>query len=161
MIPAFGIIIGIVLIFYAVFSFKSPRLFFTILATMLIGIGIMIADNNHLKHELEYGEDAAAAFSIIAADEIDIIVKKLEVYKLHEGQYPDSLEQLKMVFPEISIMDPLLGRNPKPHKSINYYYKRSGEKYILFSAGIDGIPNTQDDIYPRKPLRSPDSTKKN
>ena len=31
---------------------------------------------------------------------------------------------------------------------VNFEYKKIGNKYTLFSVGIDGIPNTADDIYP-------------
>ena len=33
-------------------------------------------------------------------------------------------------------------------KSGNFYYQRVGEKYWLFSVGVDGKPFTKDDFYP-------------
>jgi len=41
--------------------------------------------------------------------------------------------------------------------NIDIVYQKLGDKYILFSVGIDGIPNTSDEIYPV--LSVQDSTK--
>jgi len=50
----------------------------------------------------------------------------------------------------------LLSRN-SVNKKTKFNYKRVGSKYYLFSSGIDGIPNTSDDIYPT--ITAADSTK--
>jgi len=35
-------------------------------------------------------------------------------------------------------------------KENSYYnYKKIGDKYLLFSSGQDGIPNTKDDLFPQ------------
>jgi hypothetical protein len=30
-----------------------------------------------------------------------------------------------------------------------YNYQKIGDKYLLFSSGQDGIPNTKDDLFPQ------------
>ena len=59
LIPALGIAIGIFLLFFAVFDFKSKKLFFTILITMTGGLVILKLDTEYLKHDLMYGKETA------------------------------------------------------------------------------------------------------
>jgi hypothetical protein len=79
------------------------------------------------------------------------LVKELEFYKLKNGSYPDSLEQLPKNQDIFSIYDPLLSRRPGT-KDTKYNYRKTGDTYILFSSGIDRIPHTEDDIYPTDTL---------
>lgn len=44
-------------------------------------------------------------------------------------------------------------REPETYKFICFYYIPKGATYDLFSAGVDGIPHTQDDIYLQRPLK--------
>lgn len=34
-------------------------------------------------------------------------------------------------------------------KNSYYNYEKVGDKYLLFSSGQDGIPNTKDDLFPQ------------
>ncbi len=49
----------------------------------------------------------------------------------------------------IMITDPLLARKMDKSMNTNFCYKKLGDKYTLFSVGIDGEPNTADDIFPQ------------
>jgi hypothetical protein len=151
--PGFGIFIGIVLLFYAVFVFKSIKLFCTIVLTMAIGIVLIKLDSYYLRRELMYGSATENLLALQALDDLDDIARNLELYKLKYQHYPDSLRELKKENPTLVLKDPLLGRRPSANKFINFYYSRNGDTYNLFSAGKDGLPNTSDDIYPRKPLK--------
>ena len=153
LIPGFGILIGIVLLCYAIFVFRNLKLIFVILLTIGAGILLLKLDGYYLNRDLKYGKEHDNDFSLLAADDLDKIVQHLDLYKLQHGEYPDSLQQLQKQDPTLNIMDPLLGRNSAAHKFINYYYQRKDDSYILFSSGIDGIPNTKDDIYPRKAIK--------
>jgi len=43
-------------------------------------------------------------------------------------------------------------------KGDSYYnYKKIGDRYLLFSSGQDGIPNTKDDLFPQ--IKITDSSK--
>jgi hypothetical protein len=114
------------------------------------GILINSVVTKSLQEELKYGKDTSEIFSELSAQFLDSISSKLAVYKIKNGHYPESLVILKAEYPQLIIIDPLLGRNPDIHKQVYFYYKLNGEKYILFSSGIDGIPNTSDDIFPKK-----------
>lgn len=71
------------------------------------------------------------------------IVKEIEFYKMQHGIYPDSLKQLKVSGLTI-LNDPMLD----DEKNDLFNYHKIDDKYTLFSSGVDGIPNTKDDIYP-------------
>jgi hypothetical protein len=153
LIPGLGIIAGIILGCYAIFRFKSIKLFLTVVLTTTGGIVLIKADTYYLKREMMYGKDFENMAVIMAANDLDKITQNLEHYKLKHGDYPDSLQQLEMENPFLSIKDPLLARNREAHKFVYYYYRRTNNGYSLFSSGVDGIPNTKDDIYPRTHLR--------
>lgn len=151
--PLYGIIVGVILSCYAIFKFKSLPLFLTILGMTIGGWFVFKLDSYYLQQDLKYGKDVGNLFALQAADDLDQIAQRCEKYKLKYGNYPDSLQQLKKEYPSLEIMDPLLGRNSAAYKSINFHYEKKGQGYLLFSSGIDGIPNTSDDIYPRKNLK--------
>jgi hypothetical protein len=45
------------------------------------------------------------------------------------------------------INDPLQSSTFKK-KTVQFNYRKFGDKYLLFSSGIDEVPNTKDDIFP-------------
>ena len=100
-----------------------------------------------------FGKGTENLLQLQARNDLNTIVRNLELYKLRHQHYPDSLKELEKQDPTLFIVDPLQGRNPAAHKYIYFYYDRKGDNYELFSAGKDGIPHTEDDIYPEKPLK--------
>ena len=151
--PGLGIIVGIILGLYAIFKFKSIKLFLTIAITTTGGIFLIKLDTYYLKRDMMYGKDYENMAIMMAANDLDKITQDLGHYKLKHGDYPDSLQQLEMENPFLSIKDPLLARNREIHKFVYYYYQKTNNGYTLFSSGVDGIPNTKDDIYPRAHLK--------
>ena len=74
-------------------------------------------------------------------------MKHVEFYKLKNGSYPDSLEQVNDDNSQTSLYDPLQSGG-KVTTNNEFNYQKLGNHYYLFSSGLDGIPNTKDDIYP-------------
>ena len=95
---------------------------------------------------LKYGKLPKEGFTNVSQMQLNRLVKDVEFYKLQNGQYPDSLQQLKEDDKLISIDDPIDAFGSKGWKPFNY--KKVGEKYLIFSSGIDGIPYTKDDLFP-------------
>jgi hypothetical protein len=79
-------------------------------------------------------------------------VQGIEYYHFKKGSYPDNLSQLHSWDKSIPVHEPIYF-----FRRILFNYKKAGNKYILYSSGLDGIPNTKDDIYPD--LRNPDILK--
>jgi hypothetical protein len=79
--------------------------------------------------------------------QLNSLLKNIEFHKLLHGQYPDNLQQLLDDDQLAPITDAAQGMNAN---GILYYnYEKVGDKYVLFSSGQDGVPNTEDDLYPQ------------
>ena len=79
--------------------------------------------------------------------QLNSLVKNVEYFKIENGNYPDSLQQVLKKDEFVSIEDPL--RSIEGNKTRNFNYKNLGGRYLLYSSGIDGVANTPDDIYPK------------
>jgi hypothetical protein len=144
LLPLIGALVGIGLILYGIFKYKDKWL-------VAIGIGgliITIGFYSFLFYNLKYGVNTAKGFATISQNELNSLVKNIEFYKIENGVYPDSLEQLRKPDEVININDPLLIRKMDNNIKTTFQYEKIGNKYTLFSVGIDGVPNTADDIYP-------------
>ena len=84
-------------------------------------------------------------FRVMSQINLNNLVKDIEFYKITNGQYPDSLKQLKIN--STFIYDPIQSNQKNTSNLFNYL--KVDDKYRLFSSGEDGIPNTKDDLYPQ------------
>ncbi len=75
-------------------------------------------------------------------------MKEIEIYKIENEEYPDSLQQLLFQNIHTQIKDPISQHLFSKKFTYFYYRKIDTNHYTLFSAGFDQIPNTLDDIYP-------------
>jgi len=140
-IPLVGALVGFVLILYGLIKYKDKWL-------VLIGAGgILFTVAIYGSMFYTMGPDSKAfkqGFAKIDSIQLNSLVKEIEFYKIQNGSYPDSLQQLNTKDSFTGISDPLLSRK----KNSTYNYHKIGNKYTLFSSGVDEIPNTADDIYP-------------
>jgi hypothetical protein len=89
----------------------------------------------------------------LAQSSINSLVPAIEFYKVQNGEYPASLEQLQKSLPKdgfVSVFDPsAVQLTDKPRY---FFYERVGnENYYLRGLGTDGKPFTADDIVPQIP----------
>jgi len=139
-IPLVGAFVGVALILYGIIKYKDKWL-------VLIGVGgilFTVLIYGSLFYTANNSKIFKNGFAAIDTVELNTIVKEIEFYKLQTGKYPDSLAQINIKGTLASTSDPLL--NGKKNDSFNYH--KIGNKYTLFSSGIDQIANTKDDIYP-------------
>jgi hypothetical protein len=80
--------------------------------------------------------------------QLNSLVKAIEFYKLQNGTYPESLEQLKATDATVLINDPLLAFDKDKSGKTAFEYKKIGEIYTVFSVGMDKRAGTSDDISP-------------
>jgi hypothetical protein len=144
LIPLIGAFVGIYLIYQGIYKFKDKVLIFMGCLGLIFTVGIY----SYLFYDLKYGEGTGRAFARISKKELNILVKDINMYKAKFGEYPDSLEQLKKIDPLAMIEDPVLVRKMDKNINVKFVYSKEDNKYKLFSVGIDGVPNTTDDIYP-------------
>ena len=145
LIPVIGALMGLLLLLYGIFKYKDKWLIIIGLAGMIWTAGISGAVVYYYKTSFGQKHMLAAA----SQDGLDSLAKAVEFYKIKNGAYPDSLMQLSEDSSTVMIMDPLRFTDANSDfKHVEFMYKKVGDHYYLFSSGIDGIPNTNDDIYP-------------
>lgn len=143
LIPLIGFFAGLVFLILGIAKYRDRKL-------MLIGIGGMLFSIILYSSLYYYGFKSAAGKKLwaeMAQMQLNTLIKNVEFYKIENGQYPDSLQQLIDRDEFVNISDPL--RSINMEKNTEYNYKNLGSRYLLFSSGIDGITNTKDDIYPK------------
>jgi hypothetical protein len=133
LIPLVGFFVGVGLILYGALKYKDRKLIFIGIACVLFTI-IVYAGLFYIGFKSEFGR---RGWAVHAQMQLNTLVKHIEFYKL------DSLKQLETDKEFISLTD------PTQSFGTYYNYKNLGEKYLLFSSGVDRIPNTADDIYPQ------------
>lgn len=142
-IPLVGFFVGVVLIILGITQYKDKKL-------TLIGLGgilftvIVYSSIYYIGVVSDLGKDSWGQVSQI---HLNRLIKNVEYYKIENGKYPDSLQQLESENEVVFIQDLTQGVNEKQQKYFNY--ENLGDKFLLFSSGNDRKPNTNDDIYPK------------
>ena len=143
LIPLVGAFVGLGLLLYGLLKYKDKWL--SIIGAAGIVWTIIVYST------LFYAGTHAAVFKkgieSISQMQLNSLVKNIEFYKLEHGEYPDNLKQLLDDDKLAPINDAVQGMNTKADSYYNY--KKIGDKYLLFSSGQDGIPNTKDDLFPQ------------
>ena len=151
LIPIIGFVTGIILIILGIVHYKD-RIFIIIGS---IGVLVTVAIYGSMIYYTENNSFTSDGFTDITKIQLNELVKNIEFYKLQNGAYPDSLKQIETKDSFVSTTDPL--QTFKQKKDVMYQYHKDRNRYLLFSVGKDGKPNTKDDIYPT--LTNPDSSK--
>ncbi|HWK04437.1 MAG TPA: type II secretion system protein GspG [Puia sp.] len=143
LIPLVGAFVGLGLLLYGLLKYKDKWL--SIIGAL--GIFWTVIVYSALFYAGTHASVFTKGFEDISQMQLNSLVKNIEFYKLAHGQYPDSLQQLLKDDKLVPIYDAVQGMNAK---KISYYnYQKAGDKYLLFSSGQDGIPNTKDDLFPQ------------
>lgn len=140
-IPLVGFFVGVGLTLYGIFKYKDKILtligvlcmFFTVFVYSFLFFGM----NKFFNLDKEWTK--------MSQMQMNSLIKNIEFYKLETGKYPDSLKQLENEKEFVSVSDPIKGMKSDGR---SFYYENLGNKYLLFSSGIDGIPFTKDDVFP-------------
>ena len=143
LIPMVGAFVGLGLLLYGLFRYKDKWL--SIIGAA--GIARTIIVYSTLFYAGTHADVFKKGFEDISQMQLNSLVKNIEFYKLAHGRYPDNLEQLRIDDKLAIINDPVQGLKIKQDSYFNY--EKVGDKYILFSSGQDGIPNTKDDLFPQ------------
>ena len=152
LLPNFGVIAGIVLLYQGIIRLKSRLLVIIGVADILFTIVFWAA----MEHWVFHSRLFLQADKEMSKSQLNTIFKSVEFYKIQHGHYPDSLKQVEDIKGFVWINDPL-PRKSLRSEPVNFYYQKTGDKYWLFSIGEDGQPFTADDVYPT--MNPADSTK--
>jgi hypothetical protein len=143
LIPLIGAFVGLGLLLYGLIKYKDKWL--SIIGAA--GIVWTILVYSTLFYAGKHASVLKQGFEDISQMQLNSLVKNIEFYKLQHGQYPNNLKQLLKDDKLAPINDAAQGMNMKGDSYYNY--QKVGNKYSLFSSGQDGIPNTEDDLFPQ------------
>jgi hypothetical protein len=143
LIPLIGGIIGIVLIILG--CNQKSRILFKIGMTGVI-FTVVVYTMVYVFSQSFY--DSSKSNVRLSHKVLFELKKDIENYKKKYGKYPQSLQTLAKTNQIVLINDPIL--LSKKDKNIKTFFEYSTEedRYKLFSVGVDGKTNTDDDIYP-------------
>jgi len=141
LIPGIGAIAGLVLLVRGLVEFKDTILSLIGATGILISIYFFSTKFKDLDNKFD------AMLPTMAQSRLNTLMKEIEFYKIQNGHYPQELEEIE-TNTEVNLSDPLQLENGENSNRL-FNYKNLGEKYYLFSSGIDRLPNTADDIYPK------------
>lgn len=142
-IPLVGFFVGIGLTLYGLIKYKDKKLIIIGVFCMLFTVFVY----SFMYLGIEKFSKVKESWVELSQYQINTLVKDIEYFKLENGSYPNNLKQLETNKGFVNIQDPVKGL--KASEKDVFVYKNLGDKYLLYSVGLDGKPNTKDDIYPK------------
>lgn len=145
LIPLIGGMIGIWLLYEGITRYKDRRLIIIASAMIVFTVGLY----SSLYYWQNYSKSYREVVAQFCQPELNDLVTSIEYFKKERKRYPDNLTQVLDNDKYARIYDPISQEGDK-NERLFYYTKTSDSTYILYSAGIDRIPNNADDIFPSK-----------
>jgi hypothetical protein len=151
--PLCGVPFGIITILWGLLSWKRGGKILVLLGTLGISLTIAIYGSLFYFGFIQRGGIYDSLRVRLAESSLINLVKSIEFYKLQNGIYPVSLDELaksqKKSDEPIFIMDPTIVGPRVQGREFYYEVTKDGSSYYLLGVGIDGIPFTSDDILPK------------
>jgi hypothetical protein len=150
-IPLIGVPFGIAAIVWGVVTTKAGGRKLAVVGTCGILLTILLYGGLFYFGFVQRGGVYDELRVRLAQTTLKGLLPAVEVYRLQNGTYPDSLEQLRASLPKDSVVividpsDVRLGGAPRPF----FYQRVDADHYHLRGAGPDGKPFTADDILPQ------------
>ncbi|UJZ96490.1 hypothetical protein IHC92_18160 [Photobacterium damselae subsp. damselae] len=148
-IPIIGTIFALISIIWGLIKKSKTLIVMGSLGLLFTVIFIVYSNYNIFHKDIGYFSELRKKSAI---DNLNNLVKGLEIYQKKYGKYPNDLQQLLAGLPEQpeyrdKVYDPTL---VGPDGSLDkFHYELVNKKfYILVSKGFDGKLYTNDDIYP-------------
>lgn len=149
-IPLIGIFTGIICIVIASVGKKSNSKFLGGLG--LAGILFSVVLYGSLYYKATSDGVFSKGFEVHAISAMTSLVRNIEYYKLQQGIYPESMDDIRANLKEGELVFSFDMSAPMNvnNKQRDFYFEviNDGNNYLLFGIGQDSTPFTQDDIYP-------------
>ena len=145
-IPLIGVFFGCLSIIISIFNFKRFKLLFILGCSGILLTVILYSSVYYIGFKQRGG---VADYSRVEMDKdfLKYIKQSLIKYKSLHGYYPNSLNEFKNL--GLPIKDPIYNIIRGYKGDSLFYYQVKADTFQLFSVGLDGVPFTKDDIYPR------------
>jgi hypothetical protein len=151
-IPLLGVPFGLVAIVWGLVKLKQGGWKVAILGAMGICFTVVLYSTLIYQGFVKRGGIYDELRGQMAEQMLVAVVKEIEFYKVQNGKYPESLKDVEPKGkPQgfVSIYDPSQMRlGNKELKLFHYALVNGGANYHLLSVGADGVPYTEDDVYP-------------
>lgn len=152
-IPSYvGIFAGIVCIINAAFTRTSNSMLLGSLGLGGLIFNLVIFPTILTLQEMYEGDFfKGRAFEPHAISAMTSLIRNIEYIKMQSGSYPKSMTEIRenLKDGEMVVTHDVSASFAQEHpKGFFYELINDGNNYILFGIGIDGIPFTEDDIYP-------------
>ncbi|WP_343717464.1 hypothetical protein [Inquilinus sp.] len=150
-IPLIGVPFGVIAIVWGLVTKKTGGRKLAILGACGILLTILLYGALFYFGFVQRGGVYDDLRAKLAQTTLNGLLPAIEVYRLQNGTYPDSLEQLRASLPKdsaVMVIDPSdvrLGGAPRPF----FYQRVDADHYYLRGLGQDGKPFTADDILPQ------------
>ena len=149
LVPLIGVVFGIVCILTAAISRKSNSLLLGSIG--VVGILVTVVLYGVILPSKFNDPEFSKKFEPHAKSAMTSIIRHVEYFKLQNSRYPKSMEELKTTLKEGELV--FMHDVSAPGKfgeQRDFFYKvvNEGNNYLLLGVGVDGIPLTNDDIYP-------------
>jgi hypothetical protein len=150
-IPLVGVLFGIIAIIWGFCTSRAGGRKLAVLGISGISLTILLYGALFYFGFVQRGGVYDGLRAKLAQTTLDSLVQSVEFYRIQNGGYPDSLDQLRASLPKdspILVIDPSdirLGGAPRP-----FFYERvDADHYYLRGLGEDGKPFTADDVLPQ------------
>jgi len=150
-IPGFGIFFGAAAVTWGLISDRPGAM--RAVAIGAAGAFLNLIGGAVLVWRLQQQPAYASASAASSRADLTKLVAAIEGYRSSTGRYPARLAvfaQLPYSLKLINTSDFSAGVFSRP-KEYHYELAPDGRTYALFGVGVDGKPNTTDDVYPEIP----------
>ena len=149
-IPGIGIIFGVAAAIWGIFTKKEGGRKLAIVGGAGIAFSVVLYSSLFYFGFLQRGGVYDDLRVKLSETNLTALVPAIEFYRIQNGKYPDSLEDLQKSQPENSTVFVFDPTDIKAAKQSRYFYYEVPDKdhYYLLGVGPDGQPFTSDDQYP-------------
>ncbi len=143
-IPIVGLIFGLVFFLRGI-SERNLRYFLISISSFIFTIIVWIGFAMYMDASGKSNQTNV----FVTKNNLNILTKELAYYKLKNGKFPETLEELKSQNKFLIFHETNTSFNPFSESKIQYfYYQNQDSTYILRSLGLDGKIFTDDDLIP-------------
>ena len=155
-VPLCGVPFGILAVLYGLFTKKRYGKLVAAIGALGISLTVVLYGGLWYFGFVQRGGVYDDLRARLAENQLTTLVPALEFYKLQNGAYPNSLEELQASQKDgqpLLIVDPstMVG-SAATMKPFYYELSSDGSGYYLLGVGPDGEPYTSDDLLPNVEL---------
>jgi hypothetical protein len=150
-IPLIGIPFGAIAIAWGLLTKRAGGRLLAQVATAGLSFAMTISAGTYYVAFVQRGGIYDQLRLTVAQRQLNFLVQEIELYRVRNGHYPESLDELPSGVPTEAVYSANDPTDLRPGLSRrSFYYERVGsDHYLLRSVGFDGTAFTAEDIVPQ------------